>query len=192
MILASKSPRRKEILENIGFNLEIKSKNIEEISDEEDVIEKIKDIAYKKTEEVAKENLKAFVVGADTIVEVDGEILGKPKNEEEAYKFLTKLSGRSHNVITAYSLINKEKNISIKEYSSTKVYFRKLDDEMIKWYIQSKEPMDKAGAYGIQEKGSVFVEKIEGDFFTVMGFPIEKFIKSLEKIGISLKDIGKI
>ncbi len=192
MILASKSPRRKEILENIGFNLEIKSKNIEEISDEEDVIEKIKDIAYKKTEEVAKENPKAFVVGADTIVEVDGEILGKPKNEEEAYKFLTKLSGRSHNVITAYSLINKEKNISIKEYSSTKVYFRKLDDEMIKWYIQSKEPMDKAGAYGIQEKGSVFVEKIEGDFFTVMGFPIEKFIKSLEKIGISLKDIGKI
>ena len=192
MILASKSPRRKEILENIGFNLEIKSKNIAEISDEEDVIEKIKDIAYKKTEEVAKENPKAFVVGADTIVEVDGEILGKPKNEEEAYKFLTKLSGRSHNVITAYSLINKEKNISIKEYSSTKVYFRKLDDEMIKWYIQSKEPMDKAGAYGIQEKGSVFVEKIEGDFFTVMGFPIEKFIKSLEKIGISLKDIGKI
>ena len=192
MILASKFPRRKEILENIGFNLEIKSKNIEEISDEEDVIEKIKDIAYKKTEEVAKENPKAFVVGADTIVEVDGEILGKPKNEEETYKFLTKLSGRSHNVITAYSLINKEKNISIKEYSSTKVYFRKLDDEMIKWYIQSKEPMDKAGAYGIQEKGSVFVEKIEGDFFTVMGFPIEKFIKSLEKIGISLKDIGKI
>ena len=192
MILASKSPRRKEILENIGFNLKIKSEDIEEISFKENITEKIKEIAYKKTEVVAQKYPTEYVVGADTIVEIDGKIIGKPKDKKEAFKTLKELSGRSHNVITAYALINKDKNICINEYSLTKVYFKKLDDATINWYIDSGEPMDKAGAYGIQEKGSIFVEKIEGDFFTVMGFPINKFIDSLTKLGIKLKDIEKI
>lgn len=192
MILASKSPRRKEILENIGFNLIIKSEEIEEVSDKEEVVEKIKDIAYKKVEAVAQKNPTEYVVGADTIVEVDGEIIGKPKDEAEARKILQKLSNRSHNVITAFSFINKAKNICIKDVAITKVYFKELSVEMIDWYIASKEPMDKAGAYGIQDKGAIFVEKIEGDFFTVMGFPIEKFMKRLDELGIKLKDIEKI
>lgn len=192
MILASKSPRRKEILENIGFNLVIKSEDIEEVSDKVEVIEKIKDIAYKKVEAVAKKYPNEYVVGADTIVEVDGDIIGKPKDEEEAKKILQRLSNRSHNVITAFSFINKSKDICIKDVAITKVYFKELSPEMIEWYIASKEPMDKAGAYGIQDKGSIFVEKIEGDFFTVMGFPIERFMERLNELGIKLKDIERI
>lgn len=192
MILASKSPRRKEILENIGFNLVIKSEDIEEVSDKVEVVEKIKDIAYKKVEAVAKKYPNEYVVGADTIVEVDGDIIGKPKDEEEAKKILQRLSNRSHNVITAFSFINKSKDICIKDVVITKVYFKELSPEMIEWYIASKEPMDKAGAYGIQDKGSIFVEKIEGDFFTVMGFPIERFMKRLNELGIKLKDIERI
>lgn len=192
MILASKSPRRKEILENIGFNLKIKSEEVEEISDKLEITEKIMEIAYKKVEAVAYKFPDEYVVGADTIVELNGEIIGKPKDEKEAFKILKNLSGKTHNVITAYSFINKSKNILIQDYSITKVFFKDLSDEMINWYISTKEPMDKAGAYGIQEKGSIFVEKIEGDFFTVMGFPIEKFMTRLLKLGISLKDIEKI
>lgn len=192
MILASKSPRRKEILENIGFNLVIKSEDIEEVSDKIEVVEKIKDIAYKKVEAVAKKYPNEYVVGADTIVEVDGDIIGKPKDEEEAKKILQRLSNRSHNVITAFSFINKSKDICIKDVAIIKVYFKDLSPEMIEWYIASKEPMDKAGAYGIQDKGSIFVEKIEGDFFTVMGFPVERFMERLNELGIKLKDIERI
>lgn len=192
MILASKSPRRKEILENIGFNLKIKSEEVEEISDKLEITEKIMEIAYKKVEAVAYKFPDEYVAGADTIVELNGEIIGKPKDEKEAFKILKNLSGKTHNVITAYSFINKSKNILIQDYSITKVFFKDLSDEMINWYISTKEPMDKAGAYGIQEKGSIFVEKIEGDFFTVMGFPIEKFMTRLLELGISLKDIEKI
>lgn len=192
MILASKSPRRKEILENMGFSIEIISKDIEEMSGKEEVTEKIKDIAYKKVMAVAKEYTTEYVVGADTIVEVDGEILGKPRDKAEACQMLEKLSGRSHNVVTAFSLINIEKGISVKECSTTKVYFKNLTREDIEWYISTEEPMDKAGAYGIQGKGSAFVERIEGDFFTVMGFPIQKFIEILKSLGIELKDIERI
>lgn len=192
MILASKSPRRKEILENIGFNLIIKSEEIEEISQEKEILDKIKDIAFQKTMAVAQKYPQEYVVGADTIVEIDGEIIGKPKNEEDAYRILKKLSGRAHNVITAYSFINIERNIIVKDIAISEVFFREINDEDIKWYIDSKEPLDKAGAYGIQGKGAIFVEKIVGDFFTVMGFPIEKFILKLKELGISLEDIERI
>lgn len=192
MILASKSPRRKEILENIGFNIVVKSEDIEEVSDEIEIAERIKDIAWKKVEAVAKVYPNEYVVGADTVVEVDGKIIGKPRDEQEAEFILKKLSGRAHNVITAYSLINKEKGICVKEVVTTKVYFKELSSEMIEWYIASKEPMDKAGAYGIQGKGAIFVEKIEGDFFSVMGFPIERFVGKLNELKIKLNDIKKI
>lgn len=192
MILASKSPRRREILENIGFNLVVKSEEIEEISDEIEILDKIKDIAYKKVEAVAIKNPLEYVVGADTIVEVDGEIIGKPRDKDEARRILEKLSNRSHNVITAFSFINKSKEICIKDVSVTKVYFKSLTADMIEWYIATNEPMDKAGAYGIQEKGAIFVEKIEGDFFTVMGFPVGMFVEELNKLGIRLEDIERI
>lgn len=192
MILASKSPRRKEILEDIGFKLKIESIEIDEVSDKVSVTEKIMDIARKKTSVVANNYPNEFVVGADTIVEVDGKIIGKPKNEEEAFKTLKMLSGRKHNVITAFTLLNLSKNIEITDFDITEVSFRELTDNMIKWYIGTGEPMDKAGSYGIQGKGAAFVEGIKGDFFSVMGFPIGKFIEKLTQLGIEMKDIENI
>lgn len=192
MILASKSPRRKEILAQLGFQLQIKSKDIEEISDKVEIVEQIKDISLKKVMAVAVENPKEFVVGADTVVVIDGKILGKPKSEVDAEKMLKSLSGKNHEVITAYTLINLEKNIKITNSVESTVYFKQISDEEIKWYIKSGEPMDKAGAYGIQGLGSIFVDKIDGDFFAIMGFPINHFIKTLNNLKIPIESLNKI
>lgn len=192
MILASASPRRKEILENFGFSFKTIVKNIDETSDKAKAEEKILEIAEKKARAAAIDFPDENVVGADTVVVVDGKILGKPKNEEEAFSMLKSLSGRSHEVITAFSFININKNISYSDYEITKVYFKNLTDDEINWYINTKEPMDKAGAYGIQGKGAFFVEKIEGDFFSVMGFPLGKFVRFLNKTGFNLNDLEKI
>ena len=192
MILASASPRRKEILENFGFSFKTIVKNIDETSDKTRAEEKILEIAEKKTKAAAIDFPDENVVGSDTVVVVNGKILGKPKNKEEAFSMLKSLSGRSHEVITAFSFININKNISYSDYEITKVYFKNLTDDEINWYINTKEPMDKAGAYGIQGKGAFFVEKIEGDFFSVMGFPLGKFVRFLNKTGFNLNDLEKI
>ena len=176
----------------MGFNLKIEGAEIEEISDETELTLKIMDIARKKTFSIAEKYPTEYVVGADTIVEVDGEIIGKPKNREEAFKTLKLLSGRKHNVITAYSFINISKNIDITNYNISEVFFRELDENMIKWYIETGEPMDKAGSYGIQGKGAAFVKKINGDFFSIMGFPIGDFIEKISEIGIGLEEIKNI
>ena len=192
MILASASPRRKEILENFGFSFKTIVKNIDETSDKTHAEEKILEIAEKKARAAAIDFPDENVIGADTVVVVDGKILGKPKDEKEAFSMLKSLSGRSHEVITAFSFININKNISYSDYEITKVYFKNLTDDEINWYINTKEPMDKAGAYGIQGKGAFFVEKIEGDFFSVMGFPLGKFVRFLNKTGFNLNDLEKI
>ncbi len=192
MILASNSVRRQEILKDAGFELKILPADIEEISDKKDLIEKIKDIAYKKAYHIAKLNEDEYVLAADTIVEIDNTVLGKPKNNDEAIRYLKLLSGKTHRVITAYAFINIKKSIFINNVDISEVKFYDLDDEEIEWYIDTKEPFDKAGAYGIQGKGRIFVEKINGDFFSIMGFPIAKFIKELKKINLELKDISKI
>ena len=192
MILASASPRRKEILENFGFSFKTIVKNIDETSDKTHAEEKILEIAEKKARAAAIDFPNENVVGADTVVVVDGKILGKPKDEKEAFSMLKSLSERSHEVITAFSFININKNISYSDYEITKVYFKNLTDDEINWYINTKEPMDKAGAYGIQGKGAFFVEKIEGDFFSVMGFPLGKFVRFLNKTGFNLNNLEKI
>lgn len=192
MILASASPRRKEILENFGFSFKTIVKNIDETSNKTRAEEKILEIAEKKAKAAAIDFPDENVIGADTVVVVDGKILGKPKDEKEAFSMLKSLSGRSHEVITAFSFININKNISYSDYEITKVYFKNLTDDEINWYINTKEPMDKAGAYGIQGKGAFFVEKIEGDFFSVMGFPLGKFVRFLNKTGFNLNDLEKI
>lgn len=192
MILASNSPRRKEILENFGFSLKTVSKNIDEISSKEEIKEKIMDIAQQKTMAAAKDYPDENVVGADTVVVIDGKILGKPKDETEAFEMLKSLSGKSHDVITAYSFVNLKKNIFLNDAEVTKVFFKNLSDEEINWYINTKEPMDKAGAYGIQGKGAYFVEKIEGDFFSVMGFPLGRFLRHLTEVGMDLDNLENL
>lgn len=192
MILASKSPRRKEILLGSGFSLEVIPAEILEESKKIEIQDKIMDISYKKAIFIGKQYKDKYVLGADTVVLLDGELLGKPKDELEAFSMLKKLSNKSHDVITGYSLINIDKNIKILSYEKTRVYFRNLDDHTINWYISTKEPMDKAGAYGIQGKGAFLVTKIQGDFFNVMGFPISNFIKKLETIGVLVDQLYKL
>lgn len=192
MILASNSPRRKEILKDLGFNLKIIPADIDETSDKKDIIEKVIDIAYKKALSISKKYKNEFILSADTIVEIGGEILGKPTSKEDVYKYLKLLSGKIHRVITAFSFINIEKNISIKDYSISEVEFYEISNEQIEWYIKTEEPFDKAGGYGIQGLGRIFVKEIKGDFFSIMGFPISKFIVSLEKLGYKINKIDKI
>ena len=192
MILASNSQRRQEILKDAGFNSIVITSNIEEISDKENVIERILDIAEKKLEQIAKNNVNEFILAADTVVELDKNIFGKPKDREEAFKFLKLLSGKIHRVITAYVFKNISKNILIREVVISEVKFFDLDDETINWYLDTGEPFDKAGAYGIQGYGRVLVEKIDGDYYSIMGFPISNFLKNLRKIGYKISQIDKI
>lgn len=192
MILASNSKRRQEILRDMGFNFKVLTSDIEEISDKEEISEMILDIAEKKLDKIAKENVSEFVLAADTVVELEGRIFGKPKSREEAESFLKILSGKTHKVITAYVLKNISKNIIIKDVVISKVKFFDLDDETINWYLDTSEPFDKAGAYGIQGQGRVLVEKIEGDYFAIMGFPVSNFLKNLRKNGYKISQIDRI
>ena len=192
MILASNSQRRQEILKDAGFNFKVMTSNIEEISDKENISERILDIAERKLEQIAKDNANEFILAADTVVELDKNIFGKPKDREEAFKFLKLLSGKIHRVITAYVFKNISKNILIKEVVISEVKFFDLDNETINWYLDTGEPFDKAGAYGIQGYGRVLVERINGDYYSIMGFPISNFLKNLRKIGYKISQIDKI
>ena len=192
MILASNSQRRQEILKDAGFNFKVITSNIEETSDKKIITERILDIAEKKLEQIAKNNKSKFILAADTVVELNGKIFGKPKNREEAFSFLKTLSGQIHRVITAYVFKNISKNILIKEIVVSEVKFFDLDDETINWYLDTGEPFDKAGAYGIQGYGRILVEKINGDFYSIMGFPISNFLENLRKIGYKISQIDKI
>ena len=192
MILASNSKRRQEILRDMGFNFKVLTADIEEISDKKNINERILDIAEKKLEQISKNNVNEFILAADTVVELDKNIFGKPKDREEAFKFLKLLSGKIHRVITAYVFKNISKNILIKEVVVSEVKFFHLDDDTINWYLDTDEPFDKAGAYGIQGYGRVLVEKIDGDYYSIMGFPISNFLKNLRKIGYKISQIDKI
>ena len=192
MILASNSKRRQEILKDAGFNFKIITSDIEEISDKKIITEKILDIAEKKLEQIAKDNKNEFILAADTVVELNGKIFGKPKDMEEAFSFLKTLSGNTHKVITAYVFKNISKNILIKEVVISEVKFLELDNEIINWYLGTAEPFDKAGAYGIQGYGRILVEKINGDYYSIMGFPISNFLENLRKIGYKISQIDKI
>ena len=192
MILASNSQRRQEILKDTGFNFKVIISNIQEISDKKIITERILDIAEKKLEQIAKNNVNEFILAADTVVELNGKVFGKPKNREEAFKFLKTLSGKVHRVITAYVFKNISKNILIKEVVVSEVKFFDLDNDTINWYLDTGEPFDKAGAYGIQGYGRILVEKINGDFYSIMGFPISNFLENLRKIGYKISQIDKI
>ena len=192
MILASGSPRRQEILKEVGFNFKVVVPEIEEVSKEEEPVKKILDISRKKAMSVGEKYTNEYVLSADTVVVVDNKILGKPKNVEEAREYLSLLSGREHEVITAYTFMSIEKNIFLSDYSVSKVKFYKLDEETINWYIETEEYKDKAGTYGIQGKGRLLVENINGDFFSIMGFPIASFVNKLKEIGVDINEINKL
>jgi septum formation protein len=173
IILASGSPRRKELLEQIGIEFKvIKSECDEDFDESLSPDEAVKVLSLRKSRDVF-ERTGGIVIGADTVVAIDGRILGKPKDEEDAFDMLKLLSGRTHSVFTGLTVIKSKADITTVSVE-TKVTFKELDDNVIREYISTGEPMDKAGAYGIQAKGEVFAEKIDGDFFNVVGLPVSK------------------
>ncbi|MEN8192215.1 MAG: Maf family protein [Bacteroidota bacterium] len=182
--LASKSPRRKILLKQIGLDFKTFSVELnEEILDGEHPIKTVKRLSLEKLK-IAEERISnGIVITADTIVVIDKEIIGKPRTKSEAKKILKKLSGKTHFVYTGYSIKNSSNNKLITEYSRTSVTFRKLSISEIDNYIKSGSPMDKAGAYGIQDDyGAVFISKIRGCYYNVVGLPLSKVYMSLLEI----------
>ncbi|MFH1196498.1 MAG: Maf family protein [bacterium] len=182
--LASKSPRRKKLLKQIGINFKSLQVDLhEEILDGEHPIQTVKRLAVHKLEEALKEIKKGIVITADTIVVLDGEIIGKPKNKKDATTILEKLSGRTHHVYTGFAIYNTITKLRIVDFEKSAVTFRELSVKEITDYIATGSPMDKAGAYGIQDDfGAVFVGKINGCYYNVVGLPLSKFYSALLKV----------
>lgn len=182
IVLASNSPRRRELLSKIGLDFEVIPSNMEEDTKEERPENIVMDLSKKKAICVAdKLNEDSIVIGADTVVVVDDEILGKPKNRDDAFTMLKKLSGRWHRVYTGISVVSTKNYKVISDYESTDVFIKNLSDDMILSYIGKGECYDKAGSYAIQGYGSIIVEKINGDYFNVVGLPISKLYDVLLK-----------
>ena len=183
IILASNSPRRKSLLELIDLPFKVIASSVhEDFNIDLKPIDFAKHYAKLKALHVAKNNPDSLVIGADTIVVLDNEIIGKPADENDSKTMLKKLSGRTHTVITGVSLVWQEKNIIDTFFERTKVTFQKLTDEQIQYYIDNYHPLDKAGSYGIQDWFAVCVKKIDGCFYNVMGFPLSKFYEHFTKI----------
>lgn len=186
IILASSSPRRKELLTQVGVVFEVIPSKFEEHIIKMSPSKLVEHFAYMKGSDVAQSiQGEALVIGSDTIVCLD-EVMGKPKNKEDAINMLRKLSGKQHMVLTGISIINTATGESLTEHECTKVKMKKLSDADIAAYINTGEPMDKAGAYAIQGMGSLFIEGIEGDYFNVVGLPLFRLGKMLERFGLIL------
>lgn len=183
IILASRSPRRKELLSGVIHNFDIMADDSEEkiesgMAPEEVVMhlamQKAANIAEKITED-------ALVIGADTVVSIDGGIFGKPSDEDDAKRMLKTLSGRENFVCTGVAVVDTSSGRAVCDYERTGVVFRALTEREIAAYIKTGEPMDKAGAYGVQGVGALFVKEINGDYFNVVGLPLCKLGRMLEK-----------
>ncbi|MCW1297024.1 MAG: Maf family protein [Candidatus Parvarchaeota archaeon] len=187
IILASSSPRRIELLKKLGIKFDVIPSRIREAEIKiRDPIKFAKELAVRKAKSVARKVKNGIVIGADTVVVLDREIIGKPKNEEDAKQILKKLSGRTHKVITALAVIDAKTKRLVCDVEITKLKFRKMSEEKIKEYVKSGEGMDKAGAYAIQGKGISFLEKIEGSYSNVIGLPISKLVRLLKKFNIEV------
>ena len=187
IVLASQSPRRRELLSRIG----LPHTSIRVDADEwypasaqtgEEIVKYISNTkAFAAANMVAPEDI---VITADTMVFLDDKKLGKPADEDEAFAMLRALSGRAHTVCTGVTVM--QGNRTLTEAETTRVHFMPLTDEMIRAYIRTGEPMDKAGAYGIQERGALLVERIDGDYFNVVGLPLCRLSRMLQKFGVDL------
>lgn len=189
IILASASPRRKQLLEQMGLKFDIVTSNKEEKIPHNIEPEKIaEELAYSKAIDVRSQiHQPAIIIGADTIVVKDG-ILGKPRDKEEASRMLYMLQGQTHHVITGLALVNSLTGEVQKSYEKTLVEMAPLTLEEIEYYVKTGEPMDKAGGYGIQGLAGIFISRIEGCYFNVMGLPIHRLWNMLKKFGVNIFD----
>lgn len=182
--LASKSPRRRKLLEQLNLNFKCFSVDIEEvIKKNEKPHISVKRLALEKMDKAREFVNEGIIITADTIVVLNGKVIGKPKDKADAKRILKKLSGEIHTVYTGFSIRNTITNKTITDYEKTFVEFRNLSDKEIEDYIKTGSPMDKAGAYGIQDDfGAVFIKKITGCYYNVVGLPLAKVYQSLLKI----------
>ncbi|MBD8068844.1 Maf family protein [Bacillus sp. PS06] len=185
LILASGSPRRKELLSNLHLKFDVKVSDIEEIVDPTlSPGEVVMSLALQKAEGVASQHRDAFVIGSDTVVVFQNEVLGKPKSEEDSYRMLNMLSGETHQVFTGVAILHNGKQITF--FEQTDVTFWELSESEIWDYIKTGEPKDKAGSYGIQQLGSTLVKRVNGDYFAIVGLPVSRTIRELKELGYQL------
>jgi septum formation protein len=189
IILASASPRRKALLGKLQIPFTVEVSNYEEDNNLKlKPLELAKVLSSGKAEAVAERHKgeDAIIIGADTFVVLDGKILGKPHTSEKAKEMIKEMSGRAHFVITGFTIIDAKSGEKVSKAVESKVYFRELTDDEIDAYVKTGEPLDKAGAYAIQEAGSVLIEKTEGDYTNIVGLPLPALIEELKKFGINL------
>ena len=196
IILGSASPRRRELLAQIGADFEVRVSNKEEIYHSTVPEEIVKELALMKAENVAEELAEenasgavksTVVIGADTIVVLDGKILGKPADEEDAVRMLNSLQGRRHDVYTGVAVLDYDENGEKHVYNysvGTAVYVNEMTEEEIHAYVETKDPLDKAGAYGIQGRFAAHIDRIEGDYYNVVGLPVSRVYRSLRELGV--------
>ena len=187
IILASSSPRRKELLELVGVPFTIQASYVnEEVSPDLTPPQVVEELALRKAADIAQNLENDLVIGSDTIVVLDEQILGKPCDKQDAFAMLAKLQGRSHQVFSGVALVDSKTKETLVAHQKTDVWMRSLTDEEIWAYIHTGEPMDKAGAYGIQGIGAINIERIEGDYFNVVGLPLVLLQDMLKKFNISI------
>ena len=185
LILASNSPRRKELLSLVFDEFSIAPPTVDESLTEGVLLDKIPEyLADKKAAQIASLYPEDIVLGCDTGVFLDNQMIGKPQSDQAAYQILKLLSGRTHRVITGCAIYCRNRRVTFSE--STEVEFYPLSDKEIRDYIMSGEPADKAGAYGIQGKGAVLVKKINGDYCNVVGLPLARLVRELKKLEIDI------
>lgn len=184
IILASNSPMRKKLLHQLNLDFNVLNVEVDEsLMENEKPVHLVKRLSLEKLKKAKEKIQNGIIITADTIVVLDGKVINKPVDEDDAKRILLSLSGRRHTVYTGYSVYNSSKNKTITEYEKTYVYFRKLNKKEIEDYILSGSPMDKAGAYGIQDDfGAVFIQKINGCYYNVVGLPLMKLYQSILRI----------
>jgi len=186
IILASKSVWRKKLLEQIGLSVEVRESEYEEdmnaMGDPHDLV---KLLALKKAEDVARRYDDAIVIGGDTFTIFNDKFIGKPKDAEDAKKILKNFSGQEHEIVSGFAIIDTKNKIAVNDVGKALVRFRELSDEEIDDYVATGEPLTKAGAYGLMDKGAVLIESIEGDFYSVIGLPLNKIYIELKKLGVN-------
>lgn len=190
LVLASGSPRRRELLSNLHLSFRVETSHVDEDVSEDLLPSKIvEELSVRKALTVAHKQKFALVIGADTIVVLDGQVLGKPASSQEAYDMLERLQGREHQVYSGISLVEvqdgKVQRV-LSKHEVTDVWMRPLSPECIDWYISTGEPMDKAGSYGIQGYGACLIEKIHGCYFNVVGMSLTLLSKMMEELGYPL------
>jgi len=183
-ILASASPRRSELLKQLGLKFDVIPSCIDELTRENETpVEHVRRLATAKAKELAELYPEAWVIGADTIVVVKGDLLGKPANESEARTMLGKLSGCIHLVHTGISVLRKSAEVDLSEVVTSEVIFKDIAPEEIDWYVKTDEPYDKAGGYALQGKGAFFIKEIHGSYTNVIGLPLCEAINLLKLAG---------